>query len=53
LAADPGEKFDVAASNPTRVRDMAKRLQTWRSLQIDYYADKRLQTQEYPPIIAD
>jgi arylsulfatase len=53
LAADPDEKLDVAGSHPTLVNDLAKRLQTWRTLQIDYYADKRLQTQEYPPIIAD
>jgi hypothetical protein len=35
------------------VKDLAKRLQTWRTLQIDYYANKRLQTLEYSPMIAD
>lgn len=53
LATDPDEKFDVAGSQPTLVKDLAKRLQTWRTLQIDYYANKRLHSQEYPPIIAD
>jgi hypothetical protein len=32
---------------------LAKRLQTWRTLQIEYYADKSLQAREYPPILAD
>jgi arylsulfatase A-like enzyme len=53
LAVDPGERFDVAASHPTLLNDLAKRLKTWRTLQIEYYADKRLHSQEYPPIIAD
>jgi len=53
LATDPEEKFDVAGSQPTLLKDLAKRLQTWRTLQIDYYANQRLQSQEYPPIIAD
>ena len=53
LVADPGEKFDIAGSQLTLVNELAKRLHAWRGLQIDYYADKRLQTQEYPPIIAD
>jgi arylsulfatase A-like enzyme len=53
LAQDPEERLDLAGSQPALVKDLAKRLQTWRRLQIDYYADKRLHTREYPPIIAD
>ena len=53
LVADPGEKTDLALEQPTLVQDLAKRLQTWRTLQIEYYADKSLQAREYPPILAD
>jgi len=53
LVTDPHEKLDLAISQPSLVKDLAKRLQTWRTLQIEYYADKRLHTLEYPPILAD
>jgi arylsulfatase A-like enzyme len=53
LTTDPEEKNDLAASKPDRVKELAQRLQTWRQLQIDYYADEKLQAREYPPIIAD
>ena len=53
LAADPGELTDVASSQPELVNALARRLQTWRTLQIEYYADKSLQAREYPPILAD
>jgi arylsulfatase A-like enzyme len=53
LASDPGEQTDIAGSNSTTVNELAKRLRTWRMLQIEYYADTKLQTREYPPIIAD
>ena len=53
LTADPDEKADIASSQPTIVNELARRLQTWRTLQINYYADKRLHTREYPPILAD
>jgi arylsulfatase len=53
LAADPGERADMAASQPQRVNELAKRLQTWRTLQIEYYSDKALHSREYPPILAD
>ena len=53
LVADPDEKTDLAAAKPALVQDLAKRLQTWRTLQIEYYADKSLQAREYPPILAD
>jgi arylsulfatase A-like enzyme len=53
LTADPGEHVDIAASQPDRVQELAKRLQTWRTLQIEYYADRQLHTKEYPPTLAD
>jgi arylsulfatase A-like enzyme len=53
LVADPGEKTDLAPAQPALVQDLAKRLQTWRTLQIEYYADESLQSREYPPMLAD
>lgn len=53
LVSDPGEKTDLAAAKAALVQELAKRLQTWRTLQIEYYADKSLQAREYPPILAD
>lgn len=53
LVSDRGEKFDIVGSQPTLVNELAKRVQTWRMLQLDCYADKRLQTQEWSPIIAN
>lgn len=53
LAADPGETVDIAGSRPALADELAKRLQAWRMLQIDYYADQKLQAREYPPILAD
>ena len=53
LASDPKESLDIAATKPALVKELARRLHTWRQLQIDYYADEKLQTREYPPILAD
>jgi arylsulfatase A-like enzyme len=53
LAIDPGEKIDLAGSKPLVLKELANRLQAWRKLQIDYYADRVLQAREYPPILAD
>lgn len=53
LVTDPEEKMDVAASKPLIVKELANRLQAWRKLQIEYYADRVLQAREYPPILAD
>jgi arylsulfatase A-like enzyme len=53
LISDPGEKTNIASSRPELVNELARRLQTWRTLQIEYYADKSLQAREYPPILAD
>ena len=53
LAADPGEMNEIGATNPEILKEMASRLQTWRKLQIDYYADRVLHSREYPPLLAD
>jgi len=53
LTTDPGETIDIAASRPDLVNELAKRLQAWYTLQIDYYADSKVQKMEYPPILAD
>lgn len=53
LASDPGEQTDIASSNSTIVEELSKRLRTWRTLQIEYYTNTKLQSREYPPIIAD
>ena len=53
LTTDPGETIDIAASRVDLVDELAKRLRAWRTLQIDYYADTKLQKIEYPPILSD
>lgn len=50
---DPGEKTNIAFEQPAVVSDLAGRLNAWRKLQIDYYADPALQAREYPPILKD
>jgi len=53
LVNDPAEKIDIAQQNQRLTKELAARLQTWRKLQMDYYADKALHTREYPPILKD
>ena len=53
IATDPEEKNDIAAAQPVIMNELAKRLNTWRKLQIDYYSDPALQAREYPPILKD
>ncbi len=53
LASDPGERSNIAASQPLLVNELAARLNAWRKLQIDYYSDATLQAREYPPILGD
>jgi arylsulfatase A-like enzyme len=53
LAIDPEEKTNIAFVQPAVVKDLASRLNAWRKLQIDYYADPALQAREYPPILKD
>ena len=53
VVSDPGENTDLAAAQPILVKELSQRLNTWRKLQIDYYADPALQAREYPPILKD
>ena len=53
LETDPGEKQDIATTEPLIVKNLAARLNTWRKLQIDYYSDVTVQKREYPPILSD
>jgi arylsulfatase A-like enzyme len=53
LETDPGEKQDLATTEPLIVKNLAARLNTWRKLQIDYYSDATVQKREYPPILSD
>ncbi len=53
LETDPGEKQNLATTQPLMVKNLAARLNTWRKLQIDYYSDPIVQKREYPPILND
>jgi hypothetical protein len=44
----PPARTGLAPVKPALVQDLAKRLQTWRTLQIENYADESLQSREYP-----
>jgi len=53
LSVDPGEKIDLAAARPDILKDLARRLHAWRTLQTGYYADASRQLREYPPTLQD
>lgn len=53
LIHDPGEKVDLAAVRPALVHELADRLDTWRRVQIDYYAQYFRHAREYPPVLED
>jgi arylsulfatase A-like enzyme len=53
LRNDPAEKHNIAGFHPDLAKDLITRLDAWRKLQIDYYADSALHTREYPPILKD
>jgi len=53
LTSDPEERMNLADREPGLVKDLALRLNAWRKLQIDYYADPAIQAREYPPILRD
>jgi hypothetical protein len=43
LKTDPGEKQNLASTEPLIVKKLATRLNTWRKLQIDYYSAPTVQ----------
>lgn len=53
LASDPAEKHNLALQRPALVKELGGRLHAWRKLQLDYYADKSLQSRLYPPILEE
>ena len=50
---DPGEQVDVAASQSQLFDDLSRRLQLWRTEQLNYYSDLGRQAREYPPVLKD
>lgn len=53
LASDPAEKHNLALQRPALVKKLGGRLHAWRKLQLEYYADKNLQSRLYPPILEE
>ena len=53
LRRDPGERRDVSARNPRIAEELRRRVETWRAHQLDYYADPKLHTKTYPPVLLD
>ncbi len=53
LISDPAEENNLTNEKPDLVRDMAQRLQAWRKLQIDYYANQAVHSRQYPPVLVD
>jgi arylsulfatase A-like enzyme len=51
IARDPGEKRDLAELEPGRLRVMANQLRSWERAQFAYYADRRLMSTTYPPLM--
>ena len=50
LERDPGEKIDLAQSDPERRRDLEARLAAWYRAQVGYYEDRSRHATEYPPL---
>lgn len=53
LASDPAEKNDLSLKKPELTKRLAKRLNTWRKAQLDYYTNPKRQAEEYPPKLGD
>jgi arylsulfatase A-like enzyme len=53
LLSDPGETKNVASEQAGHLTRLAKLLNTWRKLQLQYYTDKNLHSREYPPILSE
>lgn len=51
LASDPGEHRDLSVAQPEKREALAKVLDTWRRVQIDYYANRNLHARWYPPVV--
>jgi arylsulfatase A-like enzyme len=53
LARDPAESADYSEDQPEVVRELSRRLDTWRHHQLEYYRNVRLHGQTYPPVVED
>ena len=53
LRADPGEKVDLAGSDPERREDLAAHLQAWVNGQLAYYRSAEARAAYFPPQFAD
>ena len=53
LAADPGERHNLATSQPGRAQALRARLDSWRAAQLSYYGDPLQQSLSYPPVLAE
>ncbi len=53
LNEDPGETRNIAGRMPELARDLRRRLDLWRAIQIEYYGNLREHQETYPPVISD
>ena len=53
LRRDPEERFNVIEDQPDRYKELLRRLNTWRKLQIDYYSSIKQHGKWYPPVLKD
>jgi arylsulfatase A-like enzyme len=53
LAADPAERHNVLRLNQPRAAYLRERLDTWHAAQLDYYANERLQSIVYAPVLPE
>ena len=53
LEADPGETRDRSLDEPEILRGLAKRLNTWASVQVEYYANRAHHGAWYPPVLRE
>ena len=53
LNVDPGEFKGKRGLQSELAKALAVRLDTWRKIQLDYYADRSRQQKYYPPILKD
>jgi hypothetical protein len=49
LSRDPGETANLWAPDSPLSRTLYLRLELWRAVQLEYYANLRRQRSEYPP----
>jgi arylsulfatase A-like enzyme len=53
LSTDPLERHDLSAARPERARALRARLDSWRAIQLGYFANLVQQGLTYPPVLVD